>query len=566
MSELLHILKYKFLTFWNINLYSSKSSKARNFISALVFVGFGIGAFLFTKAILSYLLEEVHIGLFLLHRFISMLMFVFFFSINAGNIIVAYSMIFKSQEVFHLITKPIEFSKIFLLKMFESIVYSSPTFLLLGGAVIIGYGSYFKLGFEFYFVSIFLIFLPFVFTAAFLGVIFLMILIQIANKIGLKATIAGVLTIYLSAVFAFFKFTNPRLLVNEVMKYYPNLDFSFSFLDPIFSIYLPNHWFSEAFYRYIKGDVFIASNYILMILLVFVLTLIIAILTGMQLYYKSFLISLELKAKKELKKFDLPELQKRFFAFSKRSNYEAQTEAVLKKEFHQFFREPAQWFHLGVISFLILIFIMSISKVNLLNTLPFLQTVTYLIIFIFNSFLILSITLRFLYPNVSIEAEAYWKIKSAPISIKKFVLIKFIPGTVITLIIAELLNFFSHIPIARFDILMISSSINIFFVAITLSALNFGMGVYFVSFNEKNPVKIASSQGATISFLFNLLYLVFLIVILIFPVNEYFRSELLGIEPAVWPFVLSSAILFIFGLIIVSISIILSIKKLNQDF
>ena len=565
MSDLLHIIKYKFISFLNINKFSSKSSKIRGIISSLIFILFGYGTFLFTKSTLTYLLEEAHIGLFLLHRFISILLFVFFFSINAGNIVVAYSMIFKSNEVYHLMTKPIEHIKIFLFKMFESIFYSSPTFLLLGGSILIGYGYYFQLGFEFYFVSIFLIFLPFVFTAAILGVILLLVLIQIAKKIGLKATIFVVLVIYLTSVYAFFKFTNPRQLVTEVMKYYPNLNFDFSFLDPFFSIYLPNYWFAESLHWFVKGNHSFALNYVLMISLTFAFVIILSILAGLKLYHKSYLISLELKAQRDFERTK-EKINSGFFSFGKKSLFESQTEVLLKKEFWQFFREPAQWFHLSVIVFLILIFVASISRVNLLQTLPFLQTVTYLIVFIFNSFLISSITLRFLYPIVSIEAEAFWKIKSSPVSIKRILLIKFLPVTLLTILIAELLNFFSHIPIRKLDVLMISSSVNILFVALSLSALNFGMGLYFVSFNEKNPVKVASSQGATISFLLNIVYLVFLIAILIFPVNEYFHRATQNLRLNYLPFIISSSIILITSLILVFLTLKISVKKLKADY
>jgi hypothetical protein len=113
---------------------------------------------------------------------------------------------------------------------------------------------------------------------------------------------------------------------------------------------------------------------------------------------------------------------------------------------------------------------------------------------------------------------------------------------------------------------MISSSVNILFVALSLSALNFGMGLYFVSFNEKNPVKVASSQGATISFLLNIVYLVFLIAILIFPVNEYFRRATQNLRLNYLPFVISSLMLFVVSLFLIFFFFKVSEKKLKADY
>lgn len=561
MKEIIHLLKFKFISFININKQLSKEPFWRNVASSLIFLTFAFGTFFFVKEIIRYVLEEIHIGEFLLHRFFSMILFVFFFSINAGNLIVAYSMVFKSKEIQFLMTKPVKYSNIFIIKILESILYSSPTFLMIGISALFAYGSYYKVDWFFYPFSVFFIFLPFVFIAALLGILMLFILIKIASKIGIRFTIGLTITFYIISLFTFFKAINPRFLVNEIMKYYPYLDFSFRFLDPIFTIYLPNYWFTESFYWYVKGKPEFALPYIMLMILSFLFFCIISILIADKFYYKAYLTIIDLATKKSDRS-----KKTKLLSFGKESHLNTQTEVLLKKEFWQFFREPGQWIHLAVILFLILIFISSIAKVNLLSTLPFLQVVTYTILFIFNAFLVSSITLRFLYPILSIEAESFWKIKSAPIDRNKLLQIKFLPWFFLTLIIAELLNFFSHIPISKYDVLLISSSINMLFVAITLSALNFGMGVYFVSFNEKSPVKIASSRGATIAFLFNMIYLIFLVTILFFPLNEYFNKFLSDEKINYFHFFISSLILGVVSIISISIMKKIFTNTVKKDF
>lgn len=561
MKEIIHLLKFKFISFININKQLSKEPFWRSVASNLIFLTFAFGTFFFVKEIIRYVLEEIHIGEFLLHRFFSMILFVFFFSINAGNLIVAYSMVFKSKEIQFLMTKPVKYSNIFIIKILESILYSSPTFLMIGISALFAYGSYYKVDCFFYPFSIFFIFLPFVFIAALLGILMLFALIKIASKIGIRFTIGLTITFYIISLFTFFKAINPRFLVNEIMKYYPYLDFNFRFLDPIFTIYLPNYWFTESFYWYVKGKPEFALPYIMLMILSFLFFCITSILIADKFYYKAYLTIIDLATKKSDRS-----KKTKLLSFEKESHLNTQTEVLLKKEFWQFFREPGQWIHLAVILFLILIFISSIAKVNLLSTLPFLQVVTYTILFIFNAFLVSSITLRFLYPILSIEAESFWKIKSAPIDGNKLLQIKFLPWFFLTLIIAELLNFFSHIPISKYDVLLISSSINMLFVAITLSALNFGMGVYFVSFNEKSPVKIASSRGATIAFLFNMIYLIFIVTILFFPLNEYFNKFLSDEKINYFHFFISSLILGVVSIISVLIMKKIFANTVKKDF
>ncbi len=568
ISDLLQLLKFKFKLSYNSATKSIKTigGAFQTIISTFIFLAFGVGVFLFTKTALHLVLEQLNIGLFLLHRFISMILFVFFLSINAGNMIVAFSMIFKSREVSELMTKPIEHSKLFIFKMFESIFYSSPVFLLVGLGVLAGYGTYFNMPLFFYPLVFLFLFLPFVFISAILGIIELILLLQLARKFEIKKIATGVIIVYLISLIGFFQITNPKNLVNSVMNYYPNINFDFHFLDPKLLIFLPNHWFSEAILLFIRNDFNLSFQYILMINLVFLTIFIAAIAVGTKFYYSSFSCALQLK--NIFSRHDKREKMFRnnsIFNFTYDSPFEKQTEVILKKEFYQFFRDPAQWIHLSVIIFLIILFITSIAKVDLMATLPLMQSATYLIIFIFNAFLISSITLRFLYPIISIEAEAFWKIKSSPLKIEKIIKLKFFPSFLATLILSEVLNFFSHLPIREHTILFITSSINIIFASTTLSAINFGMGSYFITFNEKNPVKIASSQGATIAFLINLIYLILLVIVLFIPINEYFSQSIVSDNLKI-KFIFSSLILLITSVISLIISFVVSKKKLSSDF
>ncbi len=569
MNQLIQIFWYKLKTFINYNnqIFSKPKFLVQNILGSFIFILFGLGIYFFTNEIFVYVLDEIHIGQFLLHRFISILLFVFFVSISAGNLVVAYSMLFKSSEVFYLLTKPIKYEKLFFIRLIESILYSSPTFLLIGFSVLTAYGVYFKLPLIYYPVSIFLIFIPFVFSAALLGIIILIFFMQVARKFGFRRTILVIVTLYLIAIYSFFNLVNPKNLVTEVMKYYPNFDFNFSFLIHPVNYFLPNHWFAEALFYFNKTDMQISIQYIILINLLFLFLLIFSIIIGSEFFYKSFLITIELKAQKQNKKFSQKVYNqgKQIFDFRNNSVFSTQTDVLLKKEFHQFFREPAQWIHLGVITFLILIFISSISKIDVIKTLPFLQTITYLSIFIFNSFLISSICLRFVYPILSIEAQAFWKIKSAPVKPIDLIKTKILPPLFFILLVAQILNYFSHRSISMGNVLLIYSSINIFSISLTLVMLNFGFGSYFVTFDEKSPIKIASSRGATITFLFNMIYLIFLIIILLIPLTNFFENKFSYHSFFNKDFLISSIILLILAVLVTLISIRSGIKALSGD-
>src|ERR1017187_263544 len=126
-------------------------SVLKNLSSVLIFGGVALGVFLLSRAATGYLLQQAHIGLFLFHRFLSMLLYVFFITVNLGNMIVCYATLYKSEEVTFLMGLPVPHVTIFAVKFIDNFFYSSSTLLLLGLALLLGYGSYFGMSPWFYF-------------------------------------------------------------------------------------------------------------------------------------------------------------------------------------------------------------------------------------------------------------------------------------------------------------------------------------------------------------------------------------------------------------------------------
>jgi ABC-2 type transport system permease protein len=164
---------------------------------------------------------------------------------------------------------------------------------------------------------------------------------------------------------------------------------------------------------------------------------------------------------------------------------------------------------------------------------------------------------------MSLEGYAYWKIRSSPLDFKKLLQMKFLTFFTIILILGQLINFVSNLDYP--GILLITSSLNTISVTITFVSLNFGMGCLFVNYKEKNPIRIASSQGASITFLLTLVYMILLIIILFFPLHNYFLPFRNKAEAAsslyITSLVLCSTAIFVF-----LTSLKLSSDSLRRDF
>jgi len=404
--------------------------------------------------------------------------------------------------------------------------------------------------------------IPFMLLAAALAVILLLGLMKLATKMNVRRVIMGFLIGYLALVYFYFRFTNPMQLTEEVMKFYPDVNKYFSQFDPKFAAYLPNHWLADSLYFLVRGDTGAAIPYVAVLILATLGSVLLCLLVAARLYYPTWVRSRELL----LHKRSTLSKPNRLLAFQSASFVDPQTEALLKKDFWQFFREPSQWLHLLILFFLIVVFVTSIVTLKLKMTLPFLQTVSYLIVMTFNGFLIASVALRFVFPVISLEGQAFWSIRSAPIRLRKVYWLKFIVGLTFVLVVAEFLSFLSSYPLREHSRLLLATLGGSFALSIGLVALNLGAGAYFADYREKNPIRIASSQGASLTFLLDIGFLILPVLLLFIPVNRYFEHIIFGRPYAEAPLFIALGTVFMISALIATIASFAGLRSFERDF
>lgn len=563
MQVLIHILKFKLITFIKLQSTINFKSLLKNFSASAVYLFFAVGVYFFTIALIVYLLEDVKIGMYLIHRFIFVVLFIFFITVNLGNIVVSYSTFFKTGEVGFLLTKPVSFDKIFLIKFLDNFFYSSSTLLLMVTAALSGYASYFGLPWYFIPFAVLILILPFMFISGILGVIILLTVLRFAGIFGIKKVLAIIALFYASTIVLFYLFSSPVELVTKVFEYFPNVNNYLGFLEnPVIKL-LPNHWVADALYWINSGKYVAAMWNIYLLICTSILFFLFSLFIAKKWFYKTWLVFLNLSKELSVKKRNNGKI---VFSFWNNSSLKPSREVLLKREFILFIREPSQWIHFIIMLFLITVFVVSIYNIDvvILNYYNiYLKTLIYLIIFLFNVFLIASLSLRFVFPLVSLEGEAIWKIRSAPVNFQKLMLTRFVIHFTVIFIIGQLLNFVSNY---QFSITLTAiSQLNTAFITITLVSLNFGMGSVFANYKEKNPIRIASSQGASFTFLFTIIYMVILIILLFAPISNYFynidKKSIISISQLLY----TSAILGTMALVLSYLSISKGVRYLNKD-
>lgn len=521
MTQILHIIWFKILAFMKPEMDFSARGLVKSVGSTLVYGGFAAGAYIFAIRAHDFLLIEQRIGLFLLHRFISIILFIFFLSVNVGNIVVSYSTLFRSPEVAFLLTKPVNPIRIFVIKFFDNFFYSSGTLIMVMVALLTGFTLYFKVN-VLHAVFLFLFnFLPFMLSAGLLGVLLLLVLINTALKFGFKRVVAVLGLGYIGIIVLFFQVSSPIDTVAGVMKFFPNVDGYFASLIPPYIRFLPSNWLAEAMFWTVKGDISAAfPYYVLQVSLSFFL-LIVVTLIGKATFLDTWHKSIDFRENRETKVSKPP-----IFAFRNTSFLKnAFSEVIYKREFHLFLREPAQVIHFSVLLFLIIIFVASLSGISMLASNRFLLLTTiFMAVYLFNVFFIVTLALRYVFPLISLEGNVVWKVKSAPVSTRKLLRKRLMIPLTIILILSQVMSLFI---VWRFSpSLLLPMAIISFSSSWFLVMMSFGMGGLFINLKEKNPVRLSSSQGASISFLFSMIYLVLLIAALYVPLSQFFNNFL----------------------------------------
>lgn len=567
MALLLHILRYKFLSFFKTTFDLRAVSLVRGIGSLIVFGGFGLVAYVASYELTLFIMEKTRIGLFLYHRFISMMLFVFFMAVNMGNIIVSYATLYRSAEVIFFFTKPVTFTQIFLLKFLDNFLYSSTTLFLVAFMVLLGYGTYF--GYPWYsFLGILLcVLVPFMFLSACLAVLVLMSVMKVASQWGFRKILVLIGSVYASLVFLFFRFTNPIRLVNQVSQYYPEVDQYFSQFDPGFLSYLPNNWVADVLFFFAKGEWEMALPFAATLLAVTAGMFGLVLFVAHRFYYRSWLVTFEVQASSNSVEAGR---RMKLFDFRKNSLLPPQLEAVVKKDYFQFFREPSQWIHLLLMLVLVIVFVLSIRNLNLGLRITNVQALTYLVLYAFGVFLSCSLALRFVFPAISLEGKSFWSQLSAPLDVWKLFLLKFVISLFFILTLAVLVAVASNLPFVRLTerrpLLMYFGLYSAFWVSVALVALNLGFGGYFSNFQEKNPIRLASSQGATLTFLVSLIYLVTLIVVVSAPLLKYFESLFLFLPFDFRMIVVPGTIFGMISTAIIGFSVMIGLRSLQRDF
>ncbi len=533
----------------------------RNISSLIIFGGMAVGMFLMTRNFTWFLVSQLGVGVETLDRLVTVILFAFFVSANFMSVILSYATLFAAREVEFLQTLPIAHTNLFALRMGENVITSTGVLLLIGVSGVLGFGAVFHVAWYQYALMMFAVMMPLVFIAGILGVFMLMVLIYVASRIGVRRMLAVALPLYSAVLFLSYHLTDPVSIIRiAVASSHGEAPAAGELAGPS-ALWLPHEMASSALRCIISGDQGGAFLSIAGLLGMLALLMVIVLYAGSRLYYTTWLLVGEFHGHREHVRWLRTTM---WLDLGRRWTRRPNAEAVIKRDLLQFIRDPVQRIH-GVMMAALVIITAVIGAISILppmRTLPWaLAMVT---ILVFDGFLVASIALRFVFPAVSQEGNAFWCVRTAPISLSRLYWMKFVVWVPLVLVPAEILVWFT-LPMARApELVMWACAGATVFAVIGLVSINLGAGAYYATQREENPVKVAASQGASVTFLVSLSYIMLTFALLVIPVARV----LAGAPAAVAGGLLRSAVMII-AVISVCVFVLantMGILALRKDF
>ena len=198
--------------------------------------------------------------------------------------------------------------------------------------------------------------------------------------------------------------------------------------------------------------------------------------------------------------------------------------SILLKDVLQFSRNPNQWAQFMILIAFLLIYLFNLlyisSRFNFDN--PYWKTLVLFLNFAFTGFILATLSVRFIYPLISLEGKSFWIVRSAPVSVGGLFWEKFFLAFVIFMGLCELIIFFSNQALHVSRAIMILTTVAVFMMGAALTGLAIGLGALMPDFKDESPMRIASTPGGVLTVVISLIYVGLMVAILALPAQGYF--------------------------------------------
>jgi ABC-2 type transport system permease protein len=559
LNDILTLLKPRI---WPIIHRSSRKGN-RGSVVKLGFLGF-IGLFfwgsIFAVAIrvLTYFKDIEEIGDILGYKLLSMILIVAFALLVFSSILTSLSKLYLSRDLLLVHSLPVSSYKIFISRWIDSTVESAWMVVIFTLPIFLSYGIVYRAG-AFYYVNILLALAPLAINASAISTVMVMVAVIVIPANRLKSIFIFLGILFFVVVYLAIRLSRPELLVDP--EVFDNVMVYITSLQTPLSPVLPSTWCYDSFRAALSGGVGsalfdTALSWCFAGAMVFILTMV-----ADAVYFKGF----SKTQAASVRLFKNGDADWRFFKY-----LPSPVKSFAIKEIKTFLRDQTQWSQLFLIAALVVIYVYNfkvlpidkspIKTVYLQNLFSFLNMGLAL-------FVLTAVSARFAYPAVSMEREAFWLVKTSPLSLKAFLWIKFFIYYFPLLILTEILIIATNILLNVTPFMMALSTITVFLLVPGIVAMGIGFGAAYPDFKAENPSQTVTSFGGLIFMMVSAGYIGAIILLEAGPVYNLFMADIRGkiIPLGIWLWIAGSfSAVLIFSILAIVLPMRFGEKRLSQ--
>ncbi len=519
MSQFPHtFIGWKMRALWGGFKLDRWGVRVGKMISMAIILGFSVGATFFFISVFRNLLALEGIGQPLLWRIIGITLTTVFAMLIVSNLITGIATLYKSSEIPFMIARPVLYRDVFVSQFSDNLAYSSWSLAVLGIPLILAWGVVFHV--EWYWVVGVILFglWPMIIISAVVGAACLIGLVWLAYKTSPRLAAILVMLIVAVAIASAVIHRNKGFIVEGAARHSTVEHYLSGLAREPRTPALPSGWLTASMRALSRGE-WKRSAFLVGLLSLTALVWMrwLTTVAGRH-YYNSWTAFGEMTGKTSRGE---PEASARRFTQSLLPN---PVGAMLRKDLLQFVRSPSQWAQFLILVAFLIIYLLNLVYVSTrfdFNA-PYWKTLVLFLNFAFSGFILATLSVRFVFPLISLEGRGFWVIRSAPVSTRLLFWEKFFLAFIVFMALCELIVYFSNHVLHVTGVMGVLMTVAIFLMGATLTGLAIGMGAIFPDFKDESPMRIASTPGGVLTVVISLVYVGAMVAILAWPARGYF--------------------------------------------
>ncbi|MDX9722187.1 MAG: hypothetical protein RBU37_15705 [Myxococcota bacterium] len=512
------------------NLPRSTAEGSRGRLLAFLLMGTAVWAGLFGASLWFFrkTLALEPFGEILLSKLLGLTFLVIFAVLVFSSVIAAFSIFLLSDELSFLVVRPIRPHILYSARFIETTVYSSWMVILFGLAVFLAAGIAASAPWNYYAVLSAAL-LPFSLIPPALAVLVVLLLANLMPVHRTKELLIGLGVLAFVAAFILFRSLQPERLLRP-SSFGSTMEF-FSTLKAPGDYWLPSSWLSELVLPRLWGqDGPLDWLHVACLLSTAVGLFFIGAWTFRWLFSRAYSRALQGRSGtmgEASQKRAARRLQRWLQAQANASGRLGSMRAIAAKDALILMRDTVQWSQLLMLAALIVIYLVNFRYVGAIGRGGVLGPMgLHFLNLALCGFLVGAVSVRMVFPAVSLEGRAFWLIKRAPLGMHRYLVAKALGHITPLLVLALSLTLSSNWMIGSSTLITLKSMALIALLVLALTGLGVGMGAIFPRFHVDDVTKIATGLGGILFMLSSILVLVAVIVLDAYSTYHFLRLEM----------------------------------------